>query len=137
MRFRTKTILGIAAIEMALLAVLIGSALQILRDSNEEELTRRVTLGGKLLAAAAKDAVLSQDLATLNALVREAMASGQIDYLRILDSQGRVLAERGKGAFPTAPFKEDQSIADVTDGCFDRSTPILVRDIHHHAHLIQ
>ena len=131
MRFRTKTILGIAAIEMALLAVLIGSALQILRDSNEEELTRRVTLGGKLLAAAAKDAVLSQDLATLNALVREAMASGQIDYLRILDSQGRVLAERGKGAFPTAPFKEDQSIADVTDGCFDRSTPILVRDIHH------
>ena len=98
MRFRTKTILGVAAIEMALLAVLVGSALSILRESNETELIRRVQLGGKLLAAAAKDAVISQDLATLDSLVDEAMASGQIDFVRILDSGGVVLSKRGEAA---------------------------------------
>ena len=50
MRFRTKTIVGVAVIEMVLLAVLVGSVLSILRDSNETELMRRGQLGGKLLA---------------------------------------------------------------------------------------
>ena len=69
MRFRTKTILGVALIEMVLLAILVYSVLSILRESNEAELTRRVKLGGQLLAVAAKDAVISQDLATLDGLV--------------------------------------------------------------------
>ncbi|MFZ4537714.1 histidine kinase dimerization/phospho-acceptor domain-containing protein [Propionivibrio sp.] len=124
MRFRTKTILGVALIEMVLLAILVGSALSILRDSNEAELVRRVQLGGKLLAVAAKDAVISQDLATLDSLVIEAMASGQIAFIRILDASGVVLAERGEATILSRPFHQEERIEKVADGFFDWSAPI-------------
>ncbi|MCX7171720.1 MAG: HAMP domain-containing protein, partial [Proteobacteria bacterium] len=133
MRFRTKTILGVALIEMALLAVLVGSALSVLRASNEAELVRRVQLGGKLLAAAAKDAVISQDLATLDSLVDEAMASGQIGFVRILDNSGVVLTQRGEAAVLARPFHQESNIDQVTDGVFDWSTPVLAGGIHHGA----
>jgi PAS domain S-box-containing protein len=126
MRFRTRTILGVALIEMALLAVLVGSALSVLRDSNETELTRRVQLGGKLLAVAAKDAVISQDLATLDSLVDEAMASGQIDYVRILDAGGAVLSEQGDAKILSRHFLPDTRINQVADDIFDWSAPVLV-----------
>ena len=125
MRFRTKTIIGVALIEIALLAVLVGSALQALRDSNELELTRRVQLGGKLIAAAAKDAVISQDLATLDSLVIEAMASNQIAYVRILDASGEVLAKRGDAAALARTFHLETAIDQVDDGIFDWSGQVM------------
>ena len=131
MRFRSKTILGVAVIELVLLAVLIGSALSILRDSNETELTRRVQLGGQLLAVAAKDAVISQDLATLDSLVTEAMASGQIDYVRILDASGAVLSERGEAKLLSRAFHPDTRIDQVTDSVFDWSAPVQAGGILH------
>lgn len=131
MRFRTKTIVGVAIIEMALLAVLVGSALSLLRDSNEAELTRRVQLGGKLLAVAAKDAVISQDLATLDSLVAEAMASGQITFISVLDASGRVLSGQGDAALLARPFHPDTRIDQVTDGIFEWSAPVLAGGIRH------
>jgi signal transduction histidine kinase/HAMP domain-containing protein len=125
MRFRTKTILGVAVIEMLLLAVLVSSALSLLRESNEAELVRRVQLGGKLLAVAAKDALISQDLATLDSLVSEAMSSNQIAYVRILDASGVVLAEDGAPAILARPFHREERIDQVTDGIFDGVTPVL------------
>ncbi len=124
MRFRTKTILGVAAIELTLLAVLVGSALSILRDSNEAELVRRVQLGGRMLAAAAKDAVLAEDLATLDSLVDEAMASGQIDFVRIVKAGGVTLSERGDAALLQREFAADASLAEVGDEVFDWAAPI-------------
>ena len=44
MRFRTKTIVGVALIEIALLGLLVGSTLSVLRESNETELMRRVQI---------------------------------------------------------------------------------------------
>ncbi|MEI8158549.1 MAG: ATP-binding protein [Burkholderiales bacterium] len=131
MRFRTKTIVGVAVIEFALLAVLVGSALSILRDSNEAELTRRVQLGGQLLAVAAKDAVISQDLATLDSLVLEAMASGQIAFVSILDASGRVLSRQGDAALLARPFHPDTRIDEVEDGIFEWSTSVLAGGIRH------
>ncbi len=131
MRFRTKTIVGVAVIEFALLAVLVGSALSILRDSNEAELTRRVQLGGQLLAVAAKDAVISQDLATLDSLVLEAMASGQIAFVSILDAGGRVLTSQGDAALLSRPFHSDVRIDQVDDGVFEWATPVLAGGIRH------
>ena len=131
MRLRTKTILGVAVIEMVLLAVLVGSALSILRESNEAELMRRVQLGGKLLTAAAKDAVISQDLATLDSLVAEAMASGQIDFVRVLDTGGRVLAESGNASLLARPFHPESRIEQVADSIFDWSGPVLAGGIRH------
>ena len=131
MRFRTKTIVGVAIIEFALLAVLVGSALSILRDSNEAELTQRVQLGGQLLAVAAKDAVISQDLATLDSLVAEAMASGQIAFVSVLDASGRVLASQGDAAMLARPFRADTRIDQVDDGVFEWSTAVQAGGIRH------
>jgi signal transduction histidine kinase len=129
MRFRTKTILGVALIELALLAVLVDSALSILRDSNAAELTRRVQLGGKLLVVAAKDAVISQDLATLDSLVNEAMASGQIDFVRIIDTGAVVLAQAGKPELLSSPFHQEESVDEAINGIFEWSAPILAGGI--------
>jgi signal transduction histidine kinase len=131
MRFRTKTILGVAVIEVVLLAILVGSALIALRQSNESELTRRVQLGGKLIAVAAKDAVISQDLATLESLVDEAMASRQIDYVRILDATGLVLAQRGSPELLARAFRAELALADVTDGMLDWAGPVESSHIRH------
>ena len=131
MRFRTKTIVGVAIIEFALLAVLVGSALSILRNSNEAELIRRVQLGGQLLAVAAKDSVISQDLATLDSLVAEAMASGQIAFISVLDASGRVLTSQGDAALLARPFRADTQIEQVDDGVFEWSAAVLAGGIRH------
>ena len=131
MRFRSKTILGVALIEMVLLALLVASTLTVLRDSNEQALTSRVQLGTKLLAAAAKDAVISQDLATLDSLATETMASGQIAYVRILDAEGTVLTQAGTALLLAHPFKQDAAIDDVADGVFDWAAPVVAGGIRH------
>jgi PAS domain S-box-containing protein len=131
MRFRTKTIVGVVIIEVALLAVLVGSALSILRQSNAGELTRRVQLGSQLLAAAAKDAVIAQDRATLDALVTQAMASGQIVYVSVVDARGNVLSRQGDVALLDRPFQPDARIEEVTDGIFEWSTPVLASGMGH------
>ncbi len=131
MRLRLKTILGVAVIEMVLLAVLVNSALSVLRESNETELTRRMQLGGKLLTAAAKDAVISQDLATLDSLAAEAMASGQVDFVRIVDAGGVVLTQRGDPKFISRPFHPEVRIDQASDGVFDWSAPVLAGGVSH------
>ena len=131
MRFRTKTILGVAVIEVGLLVVLIGSALATLRESHEAELVRRLELGSSLFVAAAKDAVISQDLATLDSLAAEVMSTGQINYVRLLDVRGAVLAQRGDPAMLARPFEPETHIDQVVDGVFDRSTPVLAGGIRY------
>jgi signal transduction histidine kinase len=125
MRFRSKIILGVAVIQLALMAALFGSALSVLRKSNEAELMRRVQLGSKLLAVAAKDAVISQDLATLDSLVTEAMASGQIVFVRLVDGTGRVLSQQGDARLLGRTFHSENSLDQVRDGVFDASAPVL------------
>jgi signal transduction histidine kinase len=126
MRFRSQTIIGVALIELVLLAILIGSALSILRESNEDALVRRIQLGGALLAAAAKDAVISQDLATLDSLVEEAMRTQQIDAIRIYDSEGTLLAERGDKALLHRKFHVEHDLSEIhEDGIFDWATPVM------------
>jgi len=131
MRFRTKTIVGVALIEIALLAVLVLSALSILRDSNEAALVRRVQLGARLLVVAAKDSVISQDLATLDSLVVEAMGSGQMEYVRILDAHGTVLAQRGDATILGLPFHQEETVDQARDGIFEQSQAVLAGGIRH------
>jgi secreted protein with Ig-like and vWFA domain len=58
-KFRTKTVLGVALIEGILLAVLGISLLGKMKDTNEDEITRRVSVTASLLAASTRDAMIS------------------------------------------------------------------------------
>jgi hypothetical protein len=92
MSFRLKTIIGVAVIEAVLLLFLIWSGINYLRASNESQLIKRASASLTLLARASRDAVLSTDIATLEDIVLEAIKTPELEYVRILDSSGIVMA---------------------------------------------
>ena len=131
MSLRNKTFLGVAVIEMLLLAILIGSTLPVLHDANNAGMTRRAQLEGKLLALAAREAVIAHDLAALDSLVSDAMAAGRIDYLRILDAGGKVLAQQGETQLLSRPFHLGTRLDRVVGGVLAWSAPILAKGTVH------
>lgn len=125
MSFRLKTILGIAIIEAILLAFLIFNILNYLRDSNEKQLVERVSTSAMLFATAAKDAVISYDLATLESILEAVMKNPGIEYARILDQNERILAEQGSKQALSRYFKENQGSHTVIDGIYNTQQLII------------
>ncbi len=126
MSFRLKTILGIALIEVLVLAVLVVSSLHHLRVSNERELYSRARTTAQLLATMTSDAVISNDLATLDALIQQTLTNDGLVYARIRNRNGVVLSEGGEQAALSAPFEGDESGYDSKDGKIDLAAPIVV-----------
>jgi len=116
---RLKTILGIATIEALLLVLLISMTLDYLRTTNYEGLTKRAQTTATLFATTSKDAVLSYDLASLEAFVSEVMVNPDLVYARVLGPENIVFAEKGSEDVLSKPFSSDQSVSTVEDGIFD------------------
>ena len=125
MSFRMKTLVGIAAIEGVLLFILVLSSLNYLRDSNDLELHHRAQTTAQLFAASSKNAILSSDLATLNALIQEALSNPGVVYLRV-KGQGRVLEQGGDAEALARPFVADDDLDQVADGVFDTYANVSV-----------
>ena len=119
---KTKTILGVAAIEAVLLITLIVMMLGFIRDTNFNEMDKRANATANLFAITVKDAVLSYDLASLNAFVDEVMKSDDILYARVLDQRGRTLTQSDT----ISPGELDTQASEVDDGIFDAKAPIEV-----------
>jgi two-component system sensor histidine kinase/response regulator len=128
--FRLKTILGIAAIEAILLAILIFSGLRWLHDSNEEQLVQRSATTARLFATTTKNAVLTMDLASLESLVREALANPGVVYARVRGEDGEVLAEGGEKDVLARPFAADTDPSLARDGVFDSWADIAEGGVH-------
>ena len=124
--FRAKTILGVAVIEAVLLALLIASALDFMRESHESQMQRYARATVSSFASMTTDAVLAFDLGRLNALARELVANPGIAYARIRDADDLELAEQGDRAQLQRPFQADATLEAVTDGIYDTSAPIQV-----------
>ena len=131
MRFRTKTILGIAFIELTLLSLLIIGTLHTLRQSNENELMRRVLLGGELLAASAKDAIIAHDFATLDSIVEDMLKTEQFIYVRFLDDSGFTLAKGGHAEDLAKVFVADEQLQKVDDAVFDKQVWVNLNGINY------
>ena len=117
MKFRTKTILGIALIEGILLTVLGLSIIGQLHTSYETELERRVASTSRLISASVRDALIAYDLATLDSVVKDIVATGDLSYIRVLDPQHKPLVQHG--ALPATAFVLDTNIRNVNDGIYD------------------
>ena len=124
MKFRTKTVLGVALIEGILLAVLGISLLGKMKDTNEDEITRRVSVTASLLAASTRDAMISYDLATIDSIATDLLATHEVTYVRFLDAKRQMMVERGN--LPVGDISPDLSIASVNDGRFDHEVDVAV-----------
>lgn len=125
MSFRLKTILGIASIEVILLAMLIWSSLDFLKTSNEEELIKRAATTATLFATTTKDAVLATDVASLKSFVKELLKNPGLIYARVISTSDGVLAQGGDPQALAQPFVGDDSYGKINDGIFDTSVNIV------------
>ncbi|WP_135077755.1 ATP-binding protein [Terasakiella sp. SH-1] len=129
MSFRLKTILGIAIIEILLLTLLVVSSINYLKSSNEEQMLNRAQISAQLLATMTAEAVISLDLATLDALVEKTLTNKQIIYIRVRDSAGEVLSAQGPKDILNRVFKEDSTILEAQqDNILDVQHPITIED---------
>ena len=127
MSFRLKTIFGIAAIELIVLMILIAVNQLNLGGSASAQLFDRAQSTGKLFATMAADAVISTDLATLDALIANAIDNEELVYLRVRATSGAVLSSGGNEAALAAEFNADSNFeAAARDHRIDVSAPIGV-----------
>ncbi|WP_299791100.1 PAS domain S-box protein [uncultured Shewanella sp.] len=127
MSFRLKTVLGIALIEGVLLLLLVYTSVDYLRSSNEAEIEKRADSIVTLFAAAAKDAVISTDVSTLQVLANELLANTQVLYVNVYDKNSLLvrLGEVQSGEPMKAEAGRDLGISSVDDGVLDVEADIM------------
>lgn len=125
MSLKIKTIVGVGFIEAALLLFLVTMTVDYLRETNYEGLEKRASTTVKLFSSASQDAVLSYDLATLDALISEVIENPDIVYARVLDNRGRSLSEAGVASVLSRHFVEDARVVDVADDVYDVAQDIV------------
>ncbi len=123
---RTKTIAGTAIIEATLLVVLIVTSLSFINSLTEDSVLKRTSTTTNLFASTTKDALLTLDLASLEASVQELMTNPDIAYVRVIDNQQRILAVSGDTSSLSSGFTADTTLASVNDGVFDSNRRIVV-----------
>ena len=127
MSFRLKTILGIALIELSVMAILIFVNQVNYGGTAASQLYDRARNTGQLLATMTADAVIATDLATIDATVANVLANDQLVYLRVRDAAGVPMSTGGDRAALDAPFRADDSFdAALDDRRIDLETPILI-----------
>lgn len=127
MSFRLKTVLGIASIEIVMLAILVWSGINYVTKSSEAGLINAAKVSAKLLATMTTEALIAADLARLQSLVNSGLSNDGMVYIRIRSAAGKTLIEAGDGSALSEPFKDDKSVADTVDhDRFDISHPIVV-----------
>ena len=118
---KSQTILGVAVIEGVFLFALVMMMLGFIRDTNFSEMDKRAQSTASLFATTVKDAVLSYDLASLDAFVTEVMKNEDLLYARVINDKGLVLAQSSNAQ----PSKVDLLATQVDDGVLDIRTPII------------
>jgi len=119
MKFRTKTIIGIASIEIILLAILIWSNITNLRVINEQQLFDRAESTSSIFSKLIKDAVLASDLATLDEFTNELSQQPQVAYAVVVNTEGIVLSQYGQPPTLSNDNTIDSTFDEILDGTVD------------------
>jgi signal transduction histidine kinase/CheY-like chemotaxis protein len=122
--FLLKTVLGVAAIEAALLLLLVIGSNSALAESLDSELDKRAETTLALLVATATDAILSSDLATLGEFAKDTVNIPDVAYLRIRSADGKIMVQDY-----AEDFRQDQveqvSADLITTGTIRPSSTVL------------
>lgn len=123
MKFRTKTILGVASIEIVLVTSLIFYGISWLKISNEDELKIQAHNIIELLSTTAKDAVLAYDIATLDEFTSSLVKQDGIVYVRIYNND-TLLSKGGDIQALNKPFVKDSDASNIHDHVYDNAEDI-------------
>ena len=127
MSFRLKTILGIAVIELTVMAILIAVNQLNYGGTASTQLYERARSTAELFATMVADAVISTDLATLDAMIQNALANKELVYLRVRNEAGVPLSSGGVQSALQGAFSADADFdAALDDHKIDISTPISI-----------
>jgi signal transduction histidine kinase len=116
---RSKTIIGTALIEGILLLALIYTVTHFVSSLINDALQKRAATTSTLFASMVKDAVLSYDLASIDAFVGEVLKNPDIEYARVISPRGEVFAVGGNDTALGKEFIADANLEGVNDGIFD------------------
>lgn len=92
MTFRTRVILGIAAIQVVVLSLLLAASVHSVRSSNMESLRTHTDATTDLFSLLVLDAVLTSDLARLEELTKGLVRQPSLSFIRVLSIDGQVLS---------------------------------------------
>ncbi len=130
MSFRLKTILGVALIEAIMLAYLLFAGLNLIQDLGAQEIEKRAATTTEMAFAMTQDAILSNDIASLQVFSALVAKAPGVAYVRIL-IHNKVVAAAGNSESLALPFQHDHSFKEVTDGVFDTSAVIKVDGVEY------
>ena len=125
MSFRFKIIFGTAFIQAIVLVVLTYVGLDLLHSSNKVALSERASSSVEALASAAREAVISDDLATLHELTRGMVTHAGVIYVSIEDRQGKVISQASADGTPVPDIVDGHF---QVDGILDARSPIAMDD---------
>ena len=125
MPFRLKTMAGIAAAELAVLAIVALTNYVNFGGASKAQFFEKAESAAGLFAASITDAVIAMDLAALDRAARRAADDPGLIYISIRDKDGRALARAGDSAAFSENFKADETFgAAQGDHRLDISAPV-------------
>ncbi|MGL6312867.1 ATP-binding protein [Vibrio sp. WXL103] len=121
MKFRTKTVLGIAIIELIFLVILVFFAVRFIGDSNIEQFESKMTAAMSLIRITSADALLTYDLAVLERIALSALSDENITNVKMyIDDQAVVSV----GDYLT------ENSTSLPEGYFSKTTDIDFEGTH-------
>jgi PAS domain S-box-containing protein len=119
MSFKLKTAMGFMLVQIIASMILIYGSTTYLRLHAESDIHTKSRLTASLLSASAREALLVNDYATLNAVTKILAEDPDIAYARVKNDVGSPVAENGSKNLSRAPFHADTDLESSTDGVFD------------------
>ena len=122
--FRAKTALSLTLVGALILLGVSWRSLAVMHAEQEAALVVRAQSVTELFAVTAKDSVVASDLAALQALTQSIVALPGIDYARVRDADGAVLATSGNAPPAAEIIAQNLDVDETRDGVLDRSSDI-------------
>jgi signal transduction histidine kinase/CheY-like chemotaxis protein/HPt (histidine-containing phosphotransfer) domain-containing protein len=123
--FRWKAIIGIALIEALTLSVTIAGGLRHMERVQSDLIERSARAALTLYSAAVSDALISRDIAKVEAVSQDLISRTEAVFVRVLDQDGRVVTALGEPSALSRPFAADDNPLSDEHDAYAVSAPLL------------